>query len=183
MLLVFTSRITGTASPCGVSTAIPTCTYCLNTSCAPSGCSEALKRGCSRNARATATSRNASGVSLLLRCCISGLRPERKASRSVTSAKSNCVTCGTLSQLRSMLPTVAFWKLLRATVSTGPNAAKSTSGIDGSAVAALAGAEASRVLTQDCTSSLRIRPLGPVPATPASVTPSSRASWRTAGPA
>src|SRR4029077_3592515 len=73
-------------------------------------------------------------------------------------------------------------------ISTGPNAAKSTTGTAGSAPppGAVAGAGAppdSAFFTNAFTSSCVMRPLNPVPVTFVRSTPSSRASRRTEGPA
>jgi len=52
----------------------------------------------------------------------------RKASRSVMSASSNCVTCGIITQLRCRFAAESFLMRERALSSTGPNLAKSTLG-------------------------------------------------------
>ena len=71
-------------------------------------------------------------------------------------------------------------------VSTGPNLAKSTTGTGGIPAPAAGGADAGGAAgprTKASRSSLVMRPFGPVPATAARSTPSSRARRRTPGPA
>ena len=122
-------------------------------------------------------------MSLAPRCSASARRDLRKASSSVMSASSNWVTCGTFSQLRCILAAVILSILPRSTTSTGPKAAKSTSGIDGRPAPGAACCAASAFCTKACRSSLRMRPRGPRPRTSASGTPNSRARRRTPGPA
>lgn len=107
---------------------------------------------------------------------------------SVMSDWSNWVTCGTFSQLRCRLAAPTCIRRVIATSSTSPNLLKSTSGIGGMPAPPVAPAppdlaRCSCSLTKTWTSSLRMRPLGPLAFTSLSSTPNSRASMRTAGPA
>ena len=77
----------------------------------------------------------ASGVSLMPRAVAWSFSLARVASISVMSASSNCVTCGMLTQLACRRGPAIFWMRESGRRSTGPNAAKSTSGTFGSAAA------------------------------------------------
>src|SRR5271165_6556774 len=111
----------------------------------------------------------------------SSSRVLRNASRSVMSASSVWVTCGTFTQdACSRGPEM---RLMRdsGTVSTGPNLAKSTTGTAGRAPPpATAPADLARAALM---SSLVMRPFSPAPLIELRSMSSSRASRRTAGPA
>src|SRR5450755_1036171 len=123
----------------------------------------------------------------------------RNASRSVMSASSWLVTCGISTQLRCKLAPLIFLMRERSLRSTGPNLAKSTCGHgsrpgnapDAAPPGALVFADCALVcaapdmtaLTNPCTSSCVMRPLGPPPLTSVNGTPSSRASLRIVGEA
>ena len=124
----------------------------------------------------------------------------RKASSSVMSASSWLVTCGIITQLRCRLAPLIFLMRLRSLRSTGPNLAKSTCGQASRPGKAAAGGgrggagafafcaavctlPAMTPLTKPCRSSWVMRPLGPLPFTSASGTPSSRARRRIEGEA
>src|SRR5690606_1412055 len=192
------------------SAAKPMFTYCLCTSSSPS--SEALNCGNCLSATAQALSKKASKVNLVgalsadraLAC--SALSATRQASSSVMSASSWLVTWGMRTQLRCRLAPESFWMRESGWRSVGPYLAKSTLG-QGSKLMpprspplepapapapapdaeAAAGAAplacATSCLTKPCTSSWVMRPLGPLPATCAMGTPSSRAKRRTEGEA
>lgn len=86
---------------------------------------------------------------------------------SVMSDWSNWVTCGTFSQLRCRLAAPTCIRRVIATSSTSPNLLKSTSGIGGMPAPPVAPAppdlaRCSCSLTKTWTSSLRMRPLGPL---------------------
>ena len=116
-----------------MSAAKPTCTYFFITSSPASASSDASKCGNACSACTQARITNASGVSLMPRAAASSLSCARVASISVMSASSNCVTCGTLTQLACRRGPEIFWMRLSGLRSTGPNAAKSTGGTRGSA--------------------------------------------------
>src|SRR5208282_5231466 len=110
----------------------------------------------------------------------------RNASSSVTSASSNCVTWGIITQLRARFALEIFLMRESALVSIAPNFAKSILGHGGrSNGAAEPGGTAvglvSASLTNLCTSSLKMRPLRPLPLTRLRSTPSWRANFRTDG--
>src|SRR5471030_1464542 len=117
----------------------------------------------------------------------------RNASRSVTSASSNCVTCGIMTQLRCRLGPLIFLMRDSGSSSVGPNLLKSTDGHgstlmpppDAPAGAAVGAAVAPLItpLTKFCTSTWVMRPFGPVPGTLPRSTPSSRANLRIDGDA
>src|SRR5471030_1774931 len=117
----------------------------------------------------------------------------RNASRSVTSASSNCVTCGIMTQLRCRLGPLIFLMRDSGSSSVGPNLLKSTDGHgstlmpppDAPAGAAVGAAVAPLItpLTKFCTSTWVMRPFGPVPGTLPRSTPSSRANLRIDGEA
>jgi hypothetical protein len=125
----------------------------------------------------------------------------RKASRSVMSASSWLVTAGIMMALRSRLAPLIFLMRPISLRSMGPNLAKSTLGhgirpsseppppppVAGAGAlafwAAVCTAPAMTDWVKDCTSSTVMRPLGPLPCTSASGTPSSRANLRTEGEA
>ena len=137
---------------------------------------------------AQALSRIGSTVSLTPAFSAAAFWATRKASMSVMSDWSNWVTCGTFSQLRCRLAAPTCIRRVIATSSTSPNLLKSTSGIGGIPAPPVAPAppdlaRCSCSLTKTWTSSLRMRPLGPLAFTSLSSTPNSRASMRTAGPA
>src|SRR4051794_12071459 len=120
----------------------------------------------------------------------------RNASRSVMSASSWLVTCGIITQLRCRLAALIFLMRAIGLRSTGPNLAKSTLG-HGSrpsasppppagafpAAALVRTSPAITCLVKPWTPSCVMRPLGPVPLTSSSGTPSSRANLRTDGDA
>ena len=164
-----------------MSAAKPMWQYCLRISCRPSADSEALKSGKSRRHCATALIRKGSSVSF----CSEVDSALRKASRSVISALSVCVTCGTSSQLRCRFCAEMRRMRDRSTASTGPKRLKSTSGCCGipppEPAAAACGAAFMADFTCCWTSSRRMRPLAPLPLTCVRSTPSSRANRRTAG--
>ena len=101
------------------------------------------------------------------------------------SASSSWVTCGTLSHDRCSAGPDSRWMRVSGRTSTGPNFEKSwagTSGMPAPAVPAAAGAAPSEgPRTAPITSSLVIRPFGPVPGSAVRSRPSSRASRRTPG--
>ena len=171
------SRNTGTISPFGVSTAMPTWTYFLTMRVSPPGPSDALKAGYSASVAATAFVMKASRVMRTPRAAASALIDWRNASSSVTSASSWLVTWGTFTHARCRCR--PEMRLIRDSgrVSTSPNFAKSTAGIGAIPVpSAAAGGGAERALfTKPLTSSRSTRPLRPVPLTLARSTPSSRA--------
>ncbi|OGA05657.1 MAG: hypothetical protein A3D95_09985 [Betaproteobacteria bacterium RIFCSPHIGHO2_12_FULL_69_13] len=187
------SRITGTTSPSGVSTATPMWKYFLITRLSPDLSSEALSCGYCLSAVTHALTRNASMVSLKPRLSVSAVFALRNASSSVMSASSNCVTCGIETQLRCRFGPESFWMRESGLTSIGPNFAKSTSGHGASLKFTppippfpRGGGEAGGVpaiipFTNPSTSWCRMRPLGPLPETLARSTPSSRANFRTDG--
>ena len=118
--------ITGTTRPFGVSAAKPMWKYFLSTRLSPS--SEALKSGNFFSAATDALIRNASIVILMPAFSFSLFSCTRKASRSVMSASSNCVTCGIITQLRARLAPEIFLIRDSGFASIGPNLAKSTAG-------------------------------------------------------
>ena len=122
--------MTGTTRPFGVSAAKPTWKYFLRTRLSPSTLvtSEALKSGNFFSAATDALIRNASIVILMPAFSFSLLSWTRKASRSVMSASSNCVTCGIITQLRARLAPEIFLMRDSGFASIGPNLAKSTAG-------------------------------------------------------
>ena len=83
------------------------------------------------SAATTAFIRKASGDTLTPALAFSSLTRARKVSSSVMSASSNCVTCGIITQLRASPGAEIFWMRVRASVSIGPNLAKSTLGQGG----------------------------------------------------
>ena len=94
------SRTTGTTRPPGVSTATPMWKYFLMMMLSPDLSSEELNCGYWRSAVTQALIMKASIVSLKPFFSVSTVCALRKASRSVMSASSNCVTCGIEIQLR-----------------------------------------------------------------------------------
>jgi hypothetical protein len=94
----------------------------------PLASSEALKSGYFLSAATTALMRNASIVSLMPAFSFSLLSCTRSASSSVTSASSNCVTCGIIAQLRARFAPEIFLMRDSGLTSTSPNLAKSTFG-------------------------------------------------------
>src|SRR5467141_1855469 len=183
------SRITGTTSPSGVSTATPTWSYFLTIRFSPVLSSEALNSGNSFSAFTEAFTRNASMVSLKPPFSATWAFSLRKASSSVMSASSCWVTCGIETQLRCRNPPESFLIRDRGLVSTGPNFAKSTCGHSGrsrtsaprATTAASAGAPLITPFTNSWTSAWVMRPFGPEPLTRMRSTPSSRANLRTEG--
>ena len=177
-----TFLMTGTSRPSGVSTAKPMFTYFLRMIALPLGASELLKSGSSLSRCAQDLSSSGRMVSLTPAFSATAFCAVRNASSSVISAESNCVTCGTFSQLRCRLAAPTCIRRVIGTSSTAPNLLKSTSGIGGiplPAVTPAAGAAlafCSCCLTNSCTSSLRMRPCGPLALTAFSSTPNSRAS-------
>src|SRR5471032_1290333 len=121
------------------------------------------------------------------------LASTRNASRSVTSASSNCVTCGIMTQLRCRFGPLIFLMRDSGSSSVGPNLLKSITGHgstlmpppDAPAGAAVGAAVAPLItpLTKFCTSTWVMRPFGPVPGTLPRSTPSSRANLRIDGEA
>ena len=109
-----------------MSAAKPMWKYCFSTRLSPS--SEALKSGNFLSAATLALIRNASIVTLMPAFSFSLLSATRKASRSVMSASSNCVTCGIITQLRARFAPEIFLMRDSGRVSIGPNFAKSTFG-------------------------------------------------------
>src|SRR5690242_3759018 len=102
------------------------------------------------------------------------------------SASSSWVTCGTLSQDRCSAGPDSRWMRVSGCTSTGPNFEKSCAGTSG--IPAPAGGDPPRTppsaagpRTPAITSSLVIRPFGPVPDSAVRSSPSSRASRRTPG--
>ena len=136
-------------------------------------------RGNSCRAAATALATNATIVTLTPAASACIASDFRNASRSVTSARSCCVTCGTPTQLAWRFAAEIFRMRGSSTSSMGPNFAKSTRrtaptpGIPPPLV--------SERLTYFSTSSLRIRPSRADPSTRVRSTPSSRAKRRTDG--
>src|SRR5450830_1845025 len=125
---------------------------------------------------------------------LAALVSTRNASRSVTSASSNCVTCGIMTQLRCRLGPEIFLMRDSGSNSVAPNLLKSSDGHGSKsrptpepalATGALGAATAPDItpLTKFCTSSWVMRPFGPEPATRPSSTPSSRANLRIDGEA
>src|ERR1035437_6485833 len=110
----------------------------------------------------------------------------RNASSSVTSASSNCVTWGIITQLRARFALEIFLMRESALVSIAPNFAKSILGHESRSNGApdpraiAAGFERAS-LTNLCTSSRKMRPLRPLPLTWLRSTPSWRANFRTDG--
>ena len=123
-----TSRITGTTSPFGVSTATPIWKYCLRTRLSPSADSEALNSGCCFSATTTAFSRKQSMVKRMPCFFASSVWTLRNSSSSVMSAWSFCVTCGMVTQLRCRFAPESFLMRESGWVVTAPNFAKSTCG-------------------------------------------------------
>ncbi len=128
----------------------------------------------------------ASGVILMFCLAYSAPSSLRKASISLMSASSNCVTCGIITQLRCRLAPEIFLMRDSALVSIAPNLAKSTSGHGSNPGKAPPEAAAPRgcasdCLTKFCTSSLVTRPFSPLPLTCVRSTPSSRAKRRMDG--
>src|SRR3569623_1467745 len=111
----------------------------------------------------------------------------RKASTSVISASSFWVTCGMLTQERCRCAADILRMRDRGLVSISPNLEKSTAGIGGIPLPPVAAAGAAGALserfTNACSSSITMRPRGPLPLTLARSTPSWRANLRVAGPA
>src|SRR5512135_2876290 len=180
-----TSRITGTTRPSGVSTATPMWMYFFTIRFSPLASSEALKSGKCLSVIAQALSMKASGVILMFCLAYSAPSSLRKASISLMSASSNCVTCGIITQLRCRFAPEIFLMRDSGLASTAPNLAKSTSG-HGSRPGSAPPPEgapppASDFLTKFCTSSLVMRPLGALPLTRVRSTPSSRANRRMDG--
>ena len=180
------SRITGTTSPSGVSTAMPTWKYCLSTRFSPVASSEALKFGNFFSAATTALIWNTSGETL--RSLFSSPSFLRKASISVMSASSCWVTCGIITQLRARLAPEIFLIRDSGLDSTGPNLAKSTCGhgsrlspVPPPAAAARGAPPCIVAFTNAATSAREIRPLRSLPLSCARSTPSSRANARTPG--
>src|SRR5438045_7958594 len=93
--------------------------------------SEELNCGNCLNELIQALIMKASIVSLKPFFSVSAVCALRKASRSVMSASSNCVTCGIEIQLRCRYGPESFWMRDSGLDSTGPNLAKSTSGQGG----------------------------------------------------
>ncbi len=122
------SRITGTTSPLGVSTATPMLKYFFSISFSPLASSELLKRGKAFSEATTAQMMKASGVILMPSFSISLPICLRKASISVMSASSNWVTCGMVSQLRCRNSPVSLLILDSVSCSVSPNWLKSISG-------------------------------------------------------
>src|SRR4051812_19505148 len=151
--------------------------------------SEELNWGNCLSAVTHALIMKASIVSLKPRFSVSAVCALRKASRSVMSASSNCVTCGIEIQLRCRYGPESFWMRGSGLVSTAPNLAKSTSGqagrLNGNPAPALPSTDLelpeSAPFTNACTSVCRILPFGPLARTRVSSTPSSRANLRTDG--
>ncbi len=166
-----------------MSAAKPRCRYFLNTRFCPLASSEALKFGNCAMTFAQARAMKASGVSLMPRLAARSLSDVRSFSSSVMSASSCCVTCGMLTQAACSRVPEIFWMRPSGLTSTGPKAAKSTSGTRGSAAPAdsARGGPASAFFTKALTSSSLMRPLSPLPVTRARSTPSSRAKRRTDG--
>ena len=143
-----------------MSAAKPMCQYCLSTRLSPS--SEALNvRELLAAPRRTALMRKASSVTLTPSdFAFSSLTRARKASRSVMSASSNCVTCGIITQLRASAGPEIFLMRESGCSSIGPNFAKSTFGHAGQAEVgeaaaggarrALAGAREAPAFTKPC---------------------------------
>ncbi len=130
------------------------------------------------SAATTALMKKASGVTFTPDLAFSSFTLARNASRSVTSASSNCVTCGIITQLRASAGPEIFWMRERAWRSTGPNFAKSTFGHAGKPSSAnppppcaTAGAPAARerLLHETLDVFLEDAALGPEPATLADV--------------
>src|SRR5450631_3122644 len=151
---------------------------------------ELLSVGYFFSAATTALMRKARGVTFTPALAFSSFTFARKASSSVMSASSNCVTCGIITQLRASAGPEIFWIRVRGFASIGPNLAKSTLGHAGSpgsltppvrAPAAGAAPPDSDCFTKFWMSSLRMRPFGPEPVTLATSTPNSRAKRRTPG--
>ena len=94
------SRTTGTTRPSGVSTATPMWKYFLMIDALADLSSEELNCGNCFSAVTQALIMKASIVSLKPFFSVSTVCALRKASSSVMSASSNCVTCGIVTQLR-----------------------------------------------------------------------------------
>ncbi|MNT41214.1 hypothetical protein D3C72_1775680 [compost metagenome] len=126
-----TFLITGTSRPSGVSTAKPMFTYFLRMIALPLGASELLKSGSSLSRCAQVLSSNGRMVSLTPAFSATAFWATRNASSSVISAESNCVTCGTFSQLRCRLAAPTCIRRVIGTSSISPKRLKSTTGIGG----------------------------------------------------
>src|SRR5205814_1160102 len=97
-----------------------------------------------------------------------------------------CVTWGMFTQLPSRRGPEMRWMRDSGSTAVGPNCAKSTAGTAGSAghtVSVPPPPPPSAPLTNALTSSWVMRSLKPCPVTRPRSTPSSRANWRTEGPA
>src|SRR5471030_2243306 len=187
--------ITGTTRPFGVSAAKPMLSNCPRITISPFSSSEALKAGNLFSAATDALMTKASMVSLVasLFLALALLVSTRNAARSGTSASSNCVTCGIMTQLRCRFGPLISLMRDSGSSSVGPNLLKSTDGHgstlmpppDAPAGAAVGAAVAPLItpLTKFCTSTWVMRPFGPVPGTLPRSTPSSRANLRIDGEA
>ena len=186
------SRITGTTRPLGVSTAKPMWKYCFRTRLSPS--SEALNSGNCFSAATRALIRNASIVTLTPAFSFSLL------SRDAEGLELGDVGLVVLGDVRDHHPVAGEvragdlpdprqrLRLDRAElreVDRRPRQQVERAAADAARrCAGRAGrAPRSACLTKLCTSSWRMRPFGPVPATRARSTPSSRAKRRTDGEA
>ncbi|MNF88695.1 hypothetical protein D3C84_711940 [compost metagenome] len=106
-------------------------TYFLRMIALPLGASELLKSGSSLSRCAHDLSSSGSTVSLTPAFSATAFWAIRNASSSVISAESNCVTCGTFSQLRCRLAAPACIRRVIGTSSISPKRLKSTTGTGG----------------------------------------------------
>ena len=128
MSLRSASRTTGTIRPLGVSAAKPMWMYFLRTRFSPLGIQRRIEsREVMQRPHAGADDE---GQRRELDALLGGLLLSlpRSSSRSVMSASSNCVTCGRFTQLACSRAPEIFWMRVSGLVSTGPKAAKSTTG-------------------------------------------------------